>query len=81
MRTSTYTVLRLLLTSHLDGLTVSEISLNTKFAKRSIWHTLRNMPDVYIDRWTKSFFQAPSQAVWCIVEVPEHCPKPTKGNK
>lgn len=40
---------------------------------------LASMPDIYIDRWeTKRNSQGRlfHTAVWCVVDVPPHCPRP-----
>ena len=36
------------------------------------------MPDSYIDRWTGPH-RGQWAAVWCVVEVPENCPKPDEN--
>jgi hypothetical protein len=40
---------------------------------------LRSMPDAYIDRWQTRGDKKYLSAVWCVVEVPEHCPRPEKS--
>jgi len=37
------------------------------------------MPDSYIDRWSGPH-RGQWAAVWCVVEVPEDCPKPDEKN-
>lgn len=55
-----------------DGMTVRQLSDALAIEERHIRHHLsKTMPDAYIDRWTES-----SHAVWCVVEVPPHCPRP-----
>lgn len=67
--------IRELLRQNSDGLTASEIvvALSAKH-KTHINHVLRQMPDTYIDRWMPTGYSP--AAVWCVVEVPENCPKP-----
>lgn len=65
-----------------DGLTSAQLSLLVGSSPKRVNDALRIMPDAYIDRWVKSV-AANGQtrryaAVWCVVEVPEHCPKPTE---
>lgn len=70
--------LRALLRATPDGLTVPQIMerLNASDDK-PIRLALRAMPDTYIDRWVRR--GAPYAAVWCVVEVPEDCPRPEPG--
>ena len=53
-----------------------ELSERLQLLHDSTYNALRNMPDTYIDRWTKAKQGQPSQAVWCAVVPPEDCPKP-----
>ena len=59
-----------------DGLTTKEISERLEKKHDTIYAALQNMPDTYIDRWTRAEQQLPSQAVWRAVVPPEDCPKP-----
>jgi hypothetical protein len=36
---------------------------------------LKEMPDVYIDRWLRQNGNAP-MAIWCVVVPPADCPRP-----
>jgi hypothetical protein len=69
-------VLRNLLQEFSDGLSVKEICEKTGIAQRSVRPTLKKMADCYIDRWIPGKFRTPPTAIWCIVEVPENCPRP-----
>lgn len=75
-------VIRELLRKHPDGLTDKEvikragIRLNLDKARR----LLENMGDAYVDRWVPGSPKFPWRPVWCVVDVPPHCPRPdTKG--
>jgi hypothetical protein len=46
----------------------------------SVFHTLRHMPDTYIDRWDTPA-NAPLTAVWCVVVPPPDTPKPERPKK
>jgi hypothetical protein len=59
-----------------DGLTASEIANNTGHDADWINSTLHRMADTYIDRWKPSRGSLGHAAVWCLVEVPENCPRP-----
>ena len=59
-----------------DGLTISEIAEQTKIHRGSINRVLTQMADAYIDRWTENKKQW--TAVWCVIVVPENCPKPER---
>lgn len=80
MRKPTWaTLIRQLLRLEDDGLTVAEISQLLDASKASIYEALNNpklMPDAYIDRWTETNKYVTSQAVWCVVVPPLHCPRP-----
>lgn len=69
--------LRELLRAHPDGLTILEMMKVTAAGEHSVRQALTKMPDAYIDRWVpRSGMPA---AVWCVVEVPENCPRPEPG--
>lgn len=59
-----------------DGMTSFELSKQIGVGPSSIAMSLKAMPDAYVDRWVKKS-RGPFAAVWCVVEVPEDCPKPT----
>lgn len=71
-------LLRGVLYENADGLTVSELVNITGLDERQLRRTLEAMDDVYIDRWYIAAYQKPAQAVYCIVKVPDDCPRPTK---
>ena len=66
--------LRQLLKGH-DGMTTQQLSLLVDSCPRDITRSLKTMPDAYVDRWTGPE-RGQWAAVWCVVEVPEDCPKP-----
>jgi hypothetical protein len=57
-------------------MTVKEIAEYLSRASDSIYNALKAMPDSYIDRWTEAQYQAPAEAVWCVIVPPKDCPKP-----
>ena len=61
---------------HPDGATVAEIceffGIVGK-SKGNVSTTLHLMPDAFIDRWNN---KGRLEAIWCLVEVPEDCPRP-----
>ena len=60
-----------------DGMTVAGlVDLIMGISDASVREALKNMPDTYIDRWTPG--RKGWTAVWCVVDVPEDCPKPKK---
>lgn len=72
--TQLQTKLRVLLTGT-DGMTTRQLAAHVNSDMRDITRSLKAMPDAYIDRWwTKA--RGPYAAVWCVVDVPEDCPKP-----
>ena len=62
-----------------DGLTTRQLQFRTEIEQRTICKALKSMPDAYIDRWTGPH-RGQWAAVWCVVEVPEDCPKPDEKN-
>lgn len=70
-----------MLREHPDGLSVQDIEYTLKLPKESARKSLNSMPDAYIDRWLRGYRvgnrHASLIAIWCVVQVPEHCPRPT----
>lgn len=75
---STAEIIRATLRKHNDGLTLIEIAEQSGSPYRNVHRVINNMADAYIDRWQSPASSCPYQAVWCVVEVPENCPHPTK---
>jgi len=70
--------LREILHGYEDGLTINDLVVKTSLDGSNLRRVLADMDDVYIDRWSVSQYQRPAQAVYCIVKIPEDCPKPAK---
>jgi|694.fasta_scaffold02316_2 hypothetical protein len=62
-----------------DGLTVKQIQWSLQIDVRTLNKSIKSMGDAYIDRWTGPH-RGQWAAVWCVVEVPQHCPKPDEKN-
>ena len=62
-----------------DGLTVKQIESELNLDFRTLRKSLKSMPDAFIDRWTGPL-RGQYAAVWCVVEVPEDCPRPNEKN-
>jgi hypothetical protein len=75
----TQPTLRKILLGYEDGLTINELIVKTGLDGSNLRRALADMDDVYIDRWLASQHQKPAQAVYCIVKIPEDCPKPEKA--
>ena len=58
-----------------DGLTTRQLQFRLGIEQRTICKALKAMPDTYVDRWTGPH-RGQWAAVWCVVEVPQDCPKP-----
>lgn len=60
-----------------DGLTVGAIAEQTGKDYANVYHAIKGMPDVYVDRWTGAP-KSPRKyiPVYAAVEVPENAPKP-----
>jgi hypothetical protein len=72
-------ILREALRGCFDGMTVRELVEQTGIEDRQVRRVLHNMETVYIDRWKPGGYQTRTQAIYCIVEIPENCPRPSKG--
>ena len=58
-----------------DGITLEDLSELLGRSKYNVRKVLKNMPDVYIDRWEVAP-RGQYKAVWCIVVPPIDCPRP-----
>jgi hypothetical protein len=76
-------LLRDILRQHPDGLTASQIIeiLGDNTPSSTIHTSLHNMPDAYIDRWNLQNPRGRYSAIWCVVDVPQNCPRPIKEKK
>ena len=81
MSISNHPAIRSVLKNNPDGLTAKQIYSITNINKESIRVALKNMPDVYVDRWLGARQGVREEAVWCVAEVPEDCPKPERKIK
>jgi len=61
-----------------EGMSVNEIEAKTGFNQVTLRKCLNRMPDAYIDRWFYPHGCGHPTAIWCVVDVPENCPKPNK---
>ena len=71
-------VVRALLRQFEDGLSAKEIAERTGIDQDTLYRVLKKMPDVYIDRWIHLYDSGHPTAIWCSVDVPKNCPKPSK---
>lgn len=83
MRQSRHPQIRKLLLATPDGMTAPEIAEALGINNKEISQTMHAMPDSYIDRWQPPARgkRGRSAAVWCVVVVPEDCPKPEPRGK
>jgi hypothetical protein len=58
-----------------DGITLEELSDLLSRPKGNVRKVLKNMPDVYIDRWEVAP-RGQYKAVWCACIPPTDCPRP-----
>ena len=75
MKPTHHAKLRELLRMHPDGLTTTSISHYLDLAECAARSSLKSMADAYIDRWQPARNRSWA-AVWCVVEIPEDCPRP-----
>ena len=65
-----------------DGMTIRELEEVTGREYGRVSTVIRQMPDVYIDRWQQPLKRGGGYAaVYVLVKVPENCPKPQKEEK
>lgn len=67
--------IRQLLRISSEGLTLAQLAVKLSMPSDNVRHLLKDMQDVYIDRWVP----APRQqwaAVWMCVVAPDSCPRP-----
>lgn len=58
-----------------DGAITSKIADAVGASYLTVYQALDIMPDTYIDRWQPGQ-RGQFAAVWCVVDVPENCPRP-----
>jgi len=58
-----------------DGMTLEELADLLNRPRTNIRKVLKNMPDVYIDRWQPAP-RKQYKAVWCACIPPKDCPRP-----
>jgi len=66
--------IRALLAQAADGLTSKELAAKLNVERSQISHSVKGMPDVYVDRWQKTTRRY--AAVHCLAFVPDDCPHP-----
>ncbi len=75
MRMTVTKKVRVTLREITDGLTLEELAEVSGCTRTNVRKVLKNMPDVYIDRWEVAP-RKQYKAVWCIVIPPIDCPRP-----
>jgi hypothetical protein len=58
-----------------DGMTLEELADLLDRPETNVRKVLKNMPDVYIDRWEVAP-RGQYKAVWCVCIPPTDCPRP-----
>jgi hypothetical protein len=77
MSVSLHPVIRAYLRST-EGATVKQVFEHVGGTINGVSRALREMPDAYVDRWCDSV-RGQYQAVHCLADVPEDCPKPRRS--
>ena len=75
MKLSVVNSIRVTLRGIPDGITLEDLSDLLNRPKSNVRKVLKNMPDVYIDRW-EAAPRGQYKAVWCVVIPPTDCPRP-----
>jgi hypothetical protein len=75
MRMTVTKKVRVTLRETTDGLTLEELAEVSGCTRTNVRKVLKNMPDVYIDRWEPAP-RKQYKAVWCVVIPPTDCPRP-----
>jgi len=68
--------LREVLLKHEEGLTAKELSIHVGMQADNVTQSVRTMPDVYVDRWTKPKKGVKYVPIYIAVKIPEDCPAP-----
>jgi len=76
MSKSRHPKLREILLQHEEGLTASEIAKYVNMQSDNVTQSIKTMPDVYIDRWTKPMKGVKYVPVYIAIKIPENCPAP-----
>ena len=71
-------VIRSLLRECDNGMSVNEIEAKTGIDQDLVRKCLNKMPDAYIDRWVYLNKCCNPTAIWCVVVIPENCPRPKR---
>lgn len=78
--------IRALLKQAPDGLTATQIAEQIGRLRGTVYAALQQrMGDAYIDRWSPVTSSRTGgrpcgfEAIWCLADVPAHCPHPTRG--
>lgn len=76
MSKSRHPELREILLQHEEGLMASEIAKYANMQPDNVTQSIKTMPDVYIDRWTKPKKGVKYVPVYIAIKIPENCPAP-----
>jgi hypothetical protein len=60
-----------------SGMSAAVVAEDLDLAHAAVCTALKRMPDAYIASWR--FIEGHWTALWRVVQVPEHAPKPLKG--
>lgn len=63
-----------------DGLSCTELTAALGVTRIGVRQSLPLCFGVYVDRWRRAAHGS-LEAVYCVVDVPGNCPKPTKETK
>jgi hypothetical protein len=74
-------MLKKTLLENLDGLTVHDLVFATNVEERYVRRALGKIDNVYIDRWHSAGHRKPAEAIYCIVKIPEDCPRPSRTTR
>lgn len=80
MRKSNQHAIRALLREHPEGLLIKQMTATVGTNASSVLVSLRSMPDAYIAHWVHTGGRGPAAALWRVVQVPPHCPRPAAMN-
>lgn len=77
MKKPNHQAIRQLLRQHPAGMLLACIASEVGAASAdSVRSSLKSMPDAYIAHWVHTGGRGASAAVWRVVPVPPHCPRP-----
>lgn len=66
--------IRALLLANEDGMAAGDLAKAIGANRNTVQSLLNNTYGFYVDRWTQT--GSTYAGIWCVIKVPENCPRP-----